>query len=88
MLHTKFHDIGPLVRKKKILKGFTLYWHGGHLGHVTWTPRTNFRSPIPWMLHMKFNFIGPVVLEENIFENVDRRQTTDNRRRQQRLVIL
>ena len=34
----------------------TIYGHGGHLGHVTWISRSNFRSPFPWMLHMKFHF--------------------------------
>ena len=29
-----FVEIGPLVLKK-ILKGFTIYGHGGHPGHVT-----------------------------------------------------
>ena len=54
MLHTKFHDNRPTGSGEKHI--FTLYVHGGHLGHVTWTPRTNFRSPIPWMLHMKSDF--------------------------------
>ena len=30
-----FVEIGPPVLEKKILKGFTIYGHGGHLGHVT-----------------------------------------------------
>ena len=30
-----FVKTGPLVREKKIFKGFTIYGHGGHLGHVT-----------------------------------------------------
>ena len=33
---------------------FTIYEHGGHLGHVT-----NFRSPLLRMLHMKFGFDWP-----------------------------
>ena len=35
---------------------FTIYGHGGHLGHVTRTIWTNFRSPILRSLHMKFEF--------------------------------
>ena len=31
-----FVEIGQLVPAKKILKGFTIYEHGGRLGHVTW----------------------------------------------------
>ena len=38
---------------------FTIYGHGGHLGHVTRTIWTNFRSPILRSLHMKFEFIWP-----------------------------
>ena len=38
---------GPLV---------TIYGHGGHLGHVTWTIYIKFRSPFPKMLHIKFGF--------------------------------
>ena len=37
-----------------MLKVFTIYGHGGHLGHVTWTIYINFRSPFPRRLHMKF----------------------------------
>ena len=48
--------IGPLVLEKKIV--FTIYGHGGHLGHVTQTPRTNFRSPIPLRLHCNLALIG------------------------------
>ena len=46
------------------------------MGHVTQTPWTNFRSPIPLSLHMKFGLIGPAVLEKKIFENGGR-QTDD-----------
>ena len=45
--------------RRRILKGFTIYGRGGHLGHVTQTPRTNFRSPIPLRLHKKFGFDWP-----------------------------
>ena len=35
MLHAKFFEIGPPVLEKKIFEGFfTIYGHGGHLGHV------------------------------------------------------
>ena len=49
MLHTKF-------MKRRVLKGFTIYGHSSHLGHVTQIPRSNFRSPAPGKLHMKFGF--------------------------------
>ena len=51
-------QIGPAI-PEKIFEGFLLYGHGGHFGHVTWTPYANLRSPIPWRLHMKFDFNRP-----------------------------
>ena len=36
-----------------------MYGRGGHLGHVTWISRPNFRLPYPWMLHIKFHFDWP-----------------------------
>ena len=48
-----------------------MYGRGGHLGHVTQTPRINFRSPIPLRLHMKFGFDWPSGFgEENAGVNV------------------
>ena len=54
--------------EKKIFKGF-IYGRGGHLGHVTRTIWTNFRSRgvSIWNLGL----IGPVVSGE-LFENVGR----------------
>ena len=34
MLHTKFYGQRP-VPDKNIFKMFTIYGHGGHIGHVT-----------------------------------------------------
>ena len=57
MLHTKFrenwHDDSG---EEYFLRVFTIYGRGGHLGHVTQMPRTNFRSPYPRRLHIKFGF--------------------------------
>ena len=39
-------EISQLV-PEKIFEGFTIYGCGGHLGHVTQMPRTNFPSPYP-----------------------------------------
>ena len=41
------------------LSPLIIYGCGGHLGHMTQTLRTNFRSPIPLRLHMKFGFDWP-----------------------------
>ena len=48
MLHTRFPGsrfAGSGGEDYK--KIFTIYGHGGHLGHVTWTIYTNFRFPLP-----------------------------------------
>ena len=60
MLHTKFREnrsTGSGV--EDFLKVFTIYGHGGHLGHVTWTIYVNFRAPFPRRLHIKFDLDWP-----------------------------
>ena len=52
------------------MKGFTIYGRGGHLGHVTQMPRTNFRSPYPRRLQ-NLALIGQAVSEKKMFEIVD-----------------
>ena len=55
MIHTKFRGIGQPVTVKKIFEGFfTIFWHGGHLGHVTSIISTNFRFHVPKSLQIKF----------------------------------
>ena len=45
MLHTNFMEIGLPVLEKKIFIGcFTIYGHGGHLGHVTSIRSSDFIS--------------------------------------------
>ena len=61
-------------RRRRFLKVFTIYGHGGNLGHVTWTIYTNFGSPFPRRLHIKFWFDWPSSFEEKMFENGLRRQ--------------
>ena len=46
-------------RRRWFFKVCTIYGHGGHLGHVTGTIWTNFRSSIQRRLHMKFGFNRP-----------------------------
>ena len=68
MLHTKFRANWPAGSgEEDFLKGFTVYGHGGHLGHVTQMPRTNFRSSYLRRLHIKFGLIGQAVLEKKMF---------------------
>ena len=54
MLHTKFRcEIGPPV-PEKILRVFTKYGRGGHLGHVTSIMLINFHFIVPESFHTKF----------------------------------
>ena len=51
-------------QRRKYLKGFTLYGHGGHLGHETINIRYKFTPPPPpppnlRIPHMKFEFNWP-----------------------------
>ena len=79
MLHTKFHGNRPVGSgEEDFFKVFTIYRQGGHLGHVTWTIYTNFRSPFPRRLHINLALIGQAVSEEKMFEIVDGRTTTDD----------
>ena len=50
-------EIGQPVLEKKIFKGgggFTVYGHGGTLGHVTSILSTNFHFLVPESFHTKF----------------------------------
>ena len=69
MQHTKFRENRPTGSGEEVFRRvspeevfrrvFTIHGHGGHLGHVTKVPRTNFRSPYPRRLHIKFSFDWP-----------------------------
>ena len=47
MLHTKFSG--------SLLKGFNIYGHGDHLGHVTIIMSLNFNFHVSKGLHTKFS---------------------------------
>ena len=49
-----FVKIGLPVPEKKILKGFTIYGHGGHLGHVTGIMSSDFHFLELESFHTKF----------------------------------
>ena len=53
-LHAKFQNHRPSGSREEDLKVFTIYGHGGHLGHVTWIIYINFLSPFLWRLPIKF----------------------------------
>ena len=79
MLYAKFQDRRPLGSgKEDFLKVFTIYGHGGHLGHVTCIIYIHFRSPFLYMLPIKFGFDWQRGFRKKIFENRGRR-TTDGR---------
>ena len=61
MLHTKFRGNRPTGSgvRRRVLKGFTIYRRGGHIGHVTQMSRTKFRSSYPRKFHIKFGFHWP-----------------------------
>ena len=60
MLHTKFRENLPAGSgEENFWRVFTIYGHGGHLGHVTQMQQTNFCSPYPRRLHIKFGFDWP-----------------------------
>ena len=50
-------DLG--VPEKKILKGFTIYWHSGYLSHVTLFIHIYIVPPFIQMLPTKFDFDWP-----------------------------
>ena len=74
MLHTKLcGNRSTGFGGEDFLKVFTIYGHGGHLGHVTWTIYTNFCSPIPMSLHVKSGFNWPSGFSLNIVDDGRRR---------------
>ena len=56
MLHAIFQDHRTSSSEKRFLKAYTIYGHGGHFGHVTWTIYINFLSPLPRRLNIKIGF--------------------------------
>ena len=77
MIYIKFVELNCLLRYAKFQNHmpsgsgeedfysfFSIYSHGGHLGHVTLTIYTNFDSPFLRMLHIKFCFDWPSSFRE------------------------
>ena len=54
-----FMKIGPPVLEKNIFEAFTIYGHGGHLGHVTRIMLINFHFLVPESFHTKFSSEWP-----------------------------
>ena len=54
MLHTKFRGYRLTGSREDFCRVFTIYWFGGHLGHVTNIVFLNFHFLVPKSLHTKF----------------------------------
>ena len=54
MLHTKFHGNRLAGSGEDFLRVFTIYGHGGHLGHVISIMSSNFIFFVPESFHTKF----------------------------------
>ena len=66
MLHTNFPGYQP-TGSGEIFKGFlpfTIYGHGGHLGHVTGIMSSNFHFLVPESFHTSLVQNGTVVSEK------------------------
>ena len=57
MLHTKFRENRPAGSGEV----FTIYGHGGHLGHVTKIMLNNFHFLVPESFHTKFSSEWPSI---------------------------
>ena len=54
MLHTKFRGNRPAGSREDCLRVFTIYGHGGHLGHVTSIMSSDFHFFVFESFHTKF----------------------------------
>ena len=60
MLHTKFRENRPAGSgEEDFLRVFTIYGHGGHLGHVTSIMSSDFHFIVPESFHTKFSSEWP-----------------------------
>ena len=67
MLHTKFHG-NPPAGSGDFLRVFTIYWRGGHLGHVTSIMSADFHFLVLKAFKQSLVQIGTVVSEKIQFE--------------------
>ena len=54
MLHTMFRGNRPAGSGEDLLRVFTIYGRGGHLGHVTIIMSSDFHFLVPESFHKKF----------------------------------
>ena len=67
MLPTKFQGQQTTGSGEDFLKVFSIYGHGGHVGHVTQLISINFHSDAPSSFHMNFGSKSPTVFQKNKF---------------------
>ena len=77
MLPTKFQGNQPSGSGEDFLRSFTIYGHGSHLSHVTWTKYKHLFPPLPGGQIWNLIETDPVVVEGKCFENVDDGQTME-----------
>ena len=65
MLHARFQDHRTSGSGEIFYKVFTIYGHGGHLGHVTCTIYIKF-FPTSQRIHMKFGIDWPIGFREDV----------------------
>ena len=69
MLHTKFRGNQPAGSgEEDVLRVFTIYGYGGHLGHVTSIMSSDFYFLVPESFHKNLVQISKVVSEKIWFE--------------------
>ena len=69
MLHTKFRGNRPASSGEEDFKRvFTIFGHGGHLGHGTSIMSSDFHFLVPESFHKNLVQIGKVVSEKIRFE--------------------
>ena len=65
MLHTKFQGHRSIGSgEEDFFKVFTIYGHGGRVGHVTLLSNINFHSYSPSIFHMNFGSKLPYCFSE------------------------
>ena len=68
MLHTEFQGHRSIASEEEdFLKVFTIYGHGGHVGHAIQLICIHFHSHSPLMFQMNFGSKLPNVFEKNKF---------------------
>ena len=68
MLHTKFRGNRPAGSGEDFRRDFTIYWCGGHLGHVTSIISSDYHFLVPESFPTKFGSDTQVVSEKIQFE--------------------